>query len=308
MLHIYMLGQFRVALDGFASAAKVTHTCQALLAYLLLQRHRSHPRDALAGLFWPDFSQERARSSLNTTLWRLRQALESNGTPRGTYLLSASTGEVGFNPDSEHWVDAAAFEAQSRQVLAKPIEAMEAADAHALEKALQLYAGELLEGFYDDWALRERERLRSVYLNGLAHLMYYYKHQKAYQESLVYARRILDQDPLREEIHREIMRLHLVNGQRALAMRQYEVCCELLADELGIPPMEETRALHAEMVNETGARPTPAIPGHASIDYPHLLQQLQQAIEGFEEARSQVQRAIQLVEQLAQHPNSEDAG
>jgi DNA-binding SARP family transcriptional activator len=303
-----MLGQFRVAINGFASAAKVTYTCQALLAYLLLQRHRSHPRDTLAGLFWPDHSQERARSSLNTTLWRLRQALESNGTPRGTYLLSTSTGEVGFNPDSEHWLDAAAFEAQSRQVLAKPIHEMQAADAHALESALQLYTGELLEGFYDDWALRERERLRSVYLNSLAHLMYYYKHQKAYQESMVYARQILDQDPLREEIHREIMRLHLANGQRALALRQYEVCCKLLAEELGIPPMEETRALHTQIVNETGARPTPVIPGHASINYPQILQQLQQAIEGFEEARSQVQRAVQLVEWLAQHPNSEDAG
>jgi DNA-binding SARP family transcriptional activator len=303
-----LLGQFRIVHDGYASATKVTYTCQALLAYLLLQRHRSHPRDALAGLFWPDHSQERARSSLNTTLWRLRQALESNGTPRGTYLLSSSTGEVGFNLDSEHWLDAAAFETQSRQSLAKPIPAMEAADAYALENTLQLYTGELLEGFYDDWALRERERLRRLHLNSLAHLMRYYQHQKAYQESLAYAWKILDQDPLREEIHREIMRLYLANGQRALALRQYELCCELLAREMGIPPMEETRALHTQIVNETAARPNPAIPAYSSIDYPQILQQLRQAIEGFDEARSQVQRAIQLVEQLAGHPTPEDAG
>jgi DNA-binding SARP family transcriptional activator len=302
MLRVSLLGQFRIAFDGYAPSAKVTHTSQALLAYLLLHRHRSHPRDSLVGLFWADYSQERARSCLNTALWRLRQVLESNGTPRGTYLLTTFTGEVGFNPDSDYWLDAAAFEAQTRPILAMRSEAMVAADAQVLENALQLYTGELLEGFYDDWALHERERMRRLYLNSLAHLMHHYKHQKAYPQSLVYARLILDQDPIREEIHREMMRLYLANGQRVLAIRQYELCCELLAKELGIPPMEETRALHAEIVNGMDPQPTRVIAPHASIDYPNIVQELRQAIEGFEAARSQLQRAIQLVERLADAP------
>ena len=306
MLRVYLLGHFRIAFGDHEPSAKVTPICQRLLAYLLLERHRSHPRDVLTDLFWPDYDQERARSSLNTALWRLRQALEPGEIPRGTHLLTTSVSEVGLNPDSEYWLDVAVLEAQSRQVLAKPTPEMEAADAQTLESALQLYTGELLEGFYDDWALRARERVRRLYLNGLAHLMCYYKHQRAYQESLIYAWKILDQDPLREEIHREIMRLYVADGQRALALRQYQMCCDLLMKELGIPPMEETRALHNRIVNEVSAQTVLAVPAPNSADYLQISQQFQQVVDSFDEVRTQLQQALQLLNRLAESSASKD--
>ncbi|MFQ6102462.1 MAG: BTAD domain-containing putative transcriptional regulator, partial [Anaerolineae bacterium] len=191
VLRISLFGGVRIAHDGQISGMKVTRIVQTLLAYLLLQRHRSHPREVLAGLFWGDHSQERARSCLSTALWRLRRVLEPEGTPRGTYLMTTPAGEIGFNRESDHWLDVAVFEEQVGRVLAKPIHAVEAAGVRELESALQLYRGELLEGFYDDWALRERERLRCLYLNSLAHLMRYYKHHGAYEQSLAYGQQIL---------------------------------------------------------------------------------------------------------------------
>lgn len=128
----------------------------------------------LAGLFWGDHCQERARRCLNTTLWRLRQVLELEGIPRGTYLLTPAADEVSFNWESDYWLDAALFEEQAGQILTKPVEAMNTADVQILRQALQLYTGDLLEGFYDDWVLREREQLRRLYLNSLAHLLHYY--------------------------------------------------------------------------------------------------------------------------------------
>jgi DNA-binding SARP family transcriptional activator len=109
VLRICLLGQVRIAHADLPSPVKLTHTVQALLAYPLLQRQRSQPRETLAGLFWGDYSQERARSCLNTTLWRLRQVLEPDGIPRGTYLLTISTDEVGFNLESDYWLDVATF-------------------------------------------------------------------------------------------------------------------------------------------------------------------------------------------------------
>ncbi|MFQ5854953.1 MAG: BTAD domain-containing putative transcriptional regulator, partial [Anaerolineae bacterium] len=208
ILRISLFGDVRIARDDWSSEVRVTRSVQALLAYLLLQRHRVHPREVLAGLFWGDHSENRARSCLSTALWRLRSALEPEGIPRGTYLVRTPAGEIGFNHESDHWLDVAVFEEQAGRVLAQPIDVTESAKVQELENALRLYTGELLEGFYDDWALRERERLRFLYLNSLAHLMHYHKYQGAYEESLAYGQQILQHDPLREEIHREMMRLY----------------------------------------------------------------------------------------------------
>lgn len=299
VLRIRLFGNVRIAHDDWRSEAKTTHAVQALLAFLLLQRHRAHPRESLAGTFWGDRSESRARGCLSTALWRLRQVLEPKGIASGTYLVTTSTGEVRFNGKSDHWLDVAVFEEVVTPILATPVRVMDDAAARELEAALELYTGELLEGFFDDWALRERERLRGLYLNSLAHLMQYHKNRGDYEQSLGYGQRILDYDPLREEIHRELMRLYVENGQRALAVRQYETCCEVLDAELSIPPMEETRALHDQITTETGRhRVQPSDPAERTT-FQNAIQQLQHAMQDLDQAQLQLQRAIQLVERCA---------
>ena len=76
VLRVFLFGHVRITYADQPAPVKVTPACQALLAYLLLQRQHSHARELLAGLFWSDYSQERARNCLNTTLWRLRRVLE----------------------------------------------------------------------------------------------------------------------------------------------------------------------------------------------------------------------------------------
>ena len=182
----------------------------------------------------------------------------------------------------------------------QPITALGATNVQELEQALQLYTGELLEGFYDDWVLRERERLHLLYLNSLARLMCYYRHHQAYEQGLVCGQQILNHDPLREEIHREMMRLYLENGQRALAVRQYETCREALAAELGIPPMEETQALYAQIVPAADHQWPQFNRVSQPINRQQALRQLRLARQGLDEAREQLQRAIQLVERLTE--------
>ena len=299
LLRITLFGQVQIDHMDQAPQTKVTATGQSVLAYLLLQRDRYHPRDVLAGTFWGDRSQKRARRCLNTTLWRLRQALEPDGVPRGTYLQTTPTGEVSFNWDSNHWLDVAAFEEQIDRVLAKPAPTLTIEDVEILKQALDLYTGELLEGYYDDWVLRERERMHRLYMNSLAHLMFYYKYSGLFMEGLEFGQLILDQNPIREEIHREMMLLYLEAGQRTSAIRQYELCTEALDTELGITPMEVTQALYQQILDTPGnviLKNT----GFASepTDLQQALSQLQMARQECARAQWQLQQAIDLVDKL----------
>jgi two-component SAPR family response regulator len=79
-------------------------------------------------------------------------------------------GEVGFYQNSNHWLDIDIFENRVKHILTKPFESLKIAEVEQLENAFNLHKDELLEGFYVDWALHERERLRSLYVKGQIHL------------------------------------------------------------------------------------------------------------------------------------------
>ena len=296
-LRVSLFGDVRVIHVGHGTELKVIHTVQALLAFLLIHRHRRHAREVLVDLFWGEHDHERARHCLNTTLWRLRRVLEPAGIAHDTYLVTSGSGEIGFNCASIFWLDVAVFEETVQEFITRPIETISPTDVERLEAALQLYTGELLEGFYDDWALRERERLRMLYLNSLVWLMRFYRQQGNHEQSLGCGQKIVRLDPLREDIHREIMRLYLESGQRALAVQQYEVCRSLLASELGIPPMAETQLLYNQMSAASDSNPFI----NTTDIYTILLQTLKRlhlTRQEFDSAHEQLERSIQLIEQL----------
>jgi DNA-binding SARP family transcriptional activator len=213
--------------------------------------------------------------------------------------MTTSTGEVGFNRDSNFWLDAAEFETQASAVMMCPVEELHTPDINRLESVLPLYNGDLLDGFYEDWALRERERVRNLYLSTLAQLMLYYKHHHNFDKSLTYGQQILRLDPLREEVHREVIRLYLANGQRVLAARQYETCCQLLTAELGMPPMEETQALYAQIVPEQSSPSASSQLADLPTTLSQALHHLHCTVQQFQEAQKQLRRATELVEQLS---------
>jgi DNA-binding SARP family transcriptional activator len=306
-IQVFLFGTVRIVLTCQPSPIKLTHTIQGLLAYLLLHRQRSHPREVLAGLFWGDRPEDRAHSCLNTALWRLRGALEADGIARGTYVVSTPTGEVGFGLEGSYWLDVATFEERIAQLLAQPDQGLSVADAAELQSALDLYTADLLEGFFDTWAIRERERLRDLYINGMAHLMHYHRQQRAFEESLGCGQRILQHDPLREEFHREMMRLYLENGQRALAARQYEICRDLLDTELGIPPMPETQALYEQISPQSGLRRPMSTTSGETTSHQQTLRQLRLALRACEKAREQLQRAMRLAERLTEDSEHDSA-
>ena len=128
--------------------------------------------------------------------------------------------------------------------LARSMEQLVATDIAALRRGVELYRDDILAGFTDGWALRERELHRRMLLNALARLMQLCALANDHAGAIRHAQLILDRDPLREDVHRELMRLYLANGQRAMALRQFEACRAALRRELAIQPMRETVAVY----------------------------------------------------------------
>jgi len=272
-LTITLFGSLQVVHPSGSAPLRLARGSQALLAYLLLRQHLV-PRDVLMDLFWMETPPEQARSNLTSALHRLRQQLEPDAVTPGTYLISNRSGEVGFNWESTHWLDSKTFTEYVRPLLRKPIQELSSGEARTLESALTLYRGDLLEGIYDDWALREREHFRSLYLHCLTRLTRYYASRQEYAQSILYAQEILRKDPLHEETHRELMRLYAAIGQPAQALRHYETFCNLLHREMEQPPLPETEVV-AQGIRDELHLPVPTRPPGRLSELANLLDQLE---------------------------------
>src|SRR5207237_595522 len=182
----------------------------------------------------------------STALWRLQSWLRPF-LADGQSLLLVEEQQVTFHGAGAYWLDTAEFERNI--TLARQMnEANPDLAAAALGQALELYRGELMEGYFAEWCLAERERLHQLYLQSLVHLMVYHGGRREYREAISFAQRILQDDPLREDVQRELMKLFALDLQPAEALLQYRRCADVLRTELGIEPMPETQTLFRHLL------------------------------------------------------------
>lgn len=298
-----LIGGVRIYCGKKECTIKLTRVTQSLLIYLLLGRGKLHNRDVLANLFWGDQDMQHARNCLSTTLWRLRLAFKKEGVQSEDYIVSSESGEIGFIPRGEYWLDLAIFDENITHLLRKPVKDSSFTDVQTLEECLEENSGELLEGMYEDWALRAREHKHLLYLDGLSYLLQYYKLHQEIEKALGIGQRILERDPLREEVHREMIQMYASLGRRALALKQYESCRRLLADELGIQPMPETeKAMRtiAKLGPKAGLEEKDRSPTYLE----QAIQQLKSANEYFLTARDQYHKALSYLEKYSEaHTN-----
>src|SRR5687768_4976530 len=140
MLHISLLGQFDLRLPDGAPLRLPSRPAQGLLAYLVLGRAAAHRRERLAGVLGPDATEANARGYLRQALWRVRRALAPAGRD---YLLSDDL-TIQFDTSAPFSLDVAVLEGADESLA-------------GLRSAAEAYRGELLPGFYADWAVAERE-------------------------------------------------------------------------------------------------------------------------------------------------------
>jgi DNA-binding SARP family transcriptional activator len=242
-LKLFVLGQPRLE-RGEEPVELNLRKGLALLIYLTVSG-RSHSRDALATLLWPESDQREGRARLRRTLHRLNQAI-------GDDILDSGLEAIRLFPHADLWLDSAAFRQHATAALAAAPEDVAALERLAhLNAAVELYVEDFLTGFtlpdspsFDEWEFFQRESLRQLYGQVLEQLVQAYRAQQAWDQAIAYARRWVALDVLHEPSHRMLMRVYAWAGQQAAALRQYQECARILNDELGVTPDEATTALY----------------------------------------------------------------
>jgi DNA-binding SARP family transcriptional activator len=250
MYEIKLFGPGQAYFDGKIITGFPGQQHCLLFYYFLLNRHVPYTREQVATVFWGDDSSSVALKNLRNALWRLRQAFRSVGASVDD-LISIQEDCIAFLDTDSYQLDIDRFEAAARLCLHESRSELSDDEVTLLENAVELYSGDLLEGIYEDWCLYERERLRLAFLNILIRLMDHHSRKGNYEHGLGYGKRILLLDPTRERVHRQIMLIHWLAGNRESALLQYRSCCNILQTELGLKPAQETQHLYETILHSS---------------------------------------------------------
>ncbi len=273
--HIYLFGSLQLIPGRSEDGPPVdirSVKLQILLAYLILHQKKPINRHTLARSLWPQTGKSSARRNLREYLYRARHLLA--GFMPGTSMLETEDNSITFTPPPDCWIDLVQFEHLTNS--ARRATASASAPDQViplLRQATDLYRDDLLSNLYDDWVITERERLRALFIHNLAQLSRLLQVSHNLVEAIAVTQRLLDYDPLREEDHRRLMELCYSSGDRARALQQYQICHQILADELAAEPMPETRALYQAILEEdqattaAAAGPSPPERVHQPISF-----------------------------------------
>lgn len=240
-LNVRLLGPFSAEINRTPLTFR-SDKIKALFVYLLLNPSPI-ARDRLAGMLWPDKSDTIARKNLRDAIFHLRKTLDEAAADFGTQHLKATRQTLHL--------------AAPRQL---DLEQLSDQNVH------QLVRGEVMQGFYvseaepfGDWLLMLREtwHVRCVALletQGKRLLA-----EQRYGEVERSALRLLALESWNERAHRQLMTSFAQQGRRTAALRQYERCVEILAQELGLEPSAKTQALAQQIADNRLTSPPPRI-------------------------------------------------
>ena len=248
-LQVKLFGKLSLERDG-QSFSNLSGKALELLCYLLLYRDRAHTRETLSEVLWPDASLSLSKKYLRQTLWQLQAISEHQPEREQTEaeaLIMLNPGWIRINPSADWRLDVDAFERGYELARDIPGENLTDHQAQSLEEAIALYRGDLLETWYQDWCIYERERLQLTYLAMVEQLMRYCEVQRLYTKGVAYGQTILRYDRARECTHRQLMRLYYLAGDRSVALRQYDRCAAAMAKEFDLNPSQETVALYEQI-------------------------------------------------------------
>jgi DNA-binding SARP family transcriptional activator len=216
-----------------------------LLAYLLSRHGQTQTRGKLCAVLWSETEDVQARRWLSQALWQIKQGL---GFDAMSKRLISSTQGICFQFHRHDEFDQLKFEDSIAFGMDDTVNDLSKRIV-ALKTAINIYRDEYLVDVYDDWALECRQELQLRYLRALQQLFSLYVHCAELDNALDCANRLLQFDPFREEMHREVMILHLQRGQPAKALAHYtELSRVLEREQMGLPTTA-TQELRQRILN-----------------------------------------------------------
>jgi DNA-binding SARP family transcriptional activator len=236
-VRVFVLGQFRVTVDGHVLTDKAWQRPQSrrLFKYLATRRFKRVQKESAMELFWPDSEPTAAATNLRSLVHGIRQALQELG---GEGLLISDRDSISLDASANIWVDADAFD----DLVAKARMADD--PLPLLETASELYKGDFLaDDVFEDWASEQREALRLVWEDVQFQLAQRYEQRGEQESALARLLAVLLVDRCNERAGQEAMRLLIDLGRRAEALRVFNALQLALQDELGVPPSQRTLEL-----------------------------------------------------------------
>ncbi|NQX63677.1 tetratricopeptide repeat protein [Paenibacillus qinlingensis] len=224
---IQLLGGFKITFDNEDFTTTTSGAKARLLAYVVLAFDMPQTRKQIAFDFWPDSTEKQALSNLRKLLHDLRECL-----PQTDRYLKITPAYIQWNLELPVYLDVREFE---QGAVGRTL--------YELRKAEELYRGDLLPGLQEEWLGAKREQLAQTYSSVLDKLISIMENQREYTSALLFANKMLVLNQLREETYRTLMRLHALNNDMAGVVRIYQQLYNILQDELGIGPAEETLQL-----------------------------------------------------------------
>lgn len=221
------------------------HMTRALeLFFLLLESSSPLQKEQIILALWPNVMSDQIDTTARTAIYYVRKAIGKACiiSRSGLYSLDLTTiyGEVQY--------DVTQFEDHYNRAKV----ALDSNDVHTAQQSfshvVDLYKGDYLQPFYNDWCIPRRDQLRQRYMDAHQQLALLAWRRDCWDESLHYWRHLLALDPCFEKAHYGIMRCLLKQGKRELALRQYQRCCQCLADELHTVPGHSTQKLYQRMI------------------------------------------------------------
>ena len=244
MLTVKLLGSPQIVDDQ--RQVRISRRKSRAVLYYLAASATPLTRSHLLAFFWPDHERSSGQQLLRTALYELRK----------TFGAAMAMEDESIGLSQAVAVDARQFEA---------LAATPSMSLAQLGATLALYRGDFLESFslpdsaeFDAWQTYQAEHYRSLYIQGAVRLSQIYEADGDYQNGLQALEMALRLDPLQEDLQRNALRLQYLGGDRPGAIRRYESLRKLLDEELGVPPMAETRQLYQAII--TDALPTPGQP------------------------------------------------
>jgi DNA-binding SARP family transcriptional activator/tetratricopeptide (TPR) repeat protein len=249
LLEVSLLGEQYVAGSTATGLGRSSRSI-ALLGFLAVHADAPQPRQRLAAIFWPDSTEQQARTNLRRELHHLRLLLDDDPA------LVVEPATLMWRESPTCRVDVCVFHRERQFAL----QALASGDDHSLLEhgaaAVVEYHGDLLPGLLDDWVLAEREALRRQCVELCDHLVAGWRSGGDLGKAVEYGRLRVRLEPLEEVGYRTLMELQADTGDRAGAISTFHKCADILDQELQVMPCQATETLAERLLSSDG----PGIP------------------------------------------------